>query len=140
MTEVRVTADSNLSVIAKVDPERRIVLAWVNVNKSAGRYVVDRQGDIIEDRELEDAVLDYSLNSRQAKSMHAGSPVATGIVFPLTSLVQKALGIDLGKGGAIGLWRVTDDATWQAIRAGRLPAMSLGGTAMREEYTGNGPD
>jgi hypothetical protein len=133
MSEVRVTADTGLSIIAKVDEERRLVLAWANVNTVAGRYVVDKQGDIIEDRELEEAVLDYSLNSRAAKAMHAGGKVAEGVVFPMTDLVQKALGIDLGRGGAIGLWRVTDDATWSDIKAGRLPALSLGGRAVREE-------
>ncbi len=71
--------------------------------------------------------------------MHAGGRVAEGIVFPMTDFVQKALGVDLGRGGAIGLWRILDEATWQGIKAGRLPAMSLGGTATREEYTGE-PD
>jgi hypothetical protein len=82
-------------------------------------------GDIVPDRELEDAVLDFSLNSRTAKAMHAGGRVAEGIVFPMTDFVQAALGIDLGRGGAIGLWRITDEATWASIKAGRLPAMSL---------------
>ena len=132
-SDVRIAADGGLSVIAKVDEERRLVLAWCNVNKVAGRYIVDRQGDIVPDRELEDAVLDFSLNSRTAKSMHAGDKVAEGVVFPMTKFVQEALGIDLGRGGAIGLWRVTDEATWQSIKAGRLPAMSLGGRAVREE-------
>ena len=133
MSEVGVTADTGLNVIAKVDEERRLVLAWCNVNKVAGRYIVDRQNDIVPDRELEDAVLDFSLNSRTAKAMHSGGRVAEGIVFPMTDFVQAALGIDLGRGGAIGLWRVTDDATWASIKAGRLPAMSLGGRAVREE-------
>ena len=78
-------------------------------------------------------MLDFSLNSRTAKAMHAGGRVAEGIVFPMTTMIQQALGIDLGRGGAIGLWHVTDDATWQSIKAGRLPAMSLGGRAVREE-------
>jgi hypothetical protein len=65
--------------------------------------------------------------------MHAGGRVAEGIVFPMTAFVQEALGIDLGRGGAIGLWRILDEATWQGIKAGRLPSMSLGGRAVREE-------
>jgi hypothetical protein len=132
MTRTRVTADTGLSVIAKLDEERRLVLGWANVNSVGGRYVVDRQGDLIEDTELEDAVLDYSLNSRVGKVMHAGDKVAEGLVFPLTRFVQEVLGIDLGRGGAIGLWRITDDATWANIKAGRLPSLSLGGKAVRE--------
>jgi hypothetical protein len=108
MTQVRIAADTGFSVVAKIDEERRLVLAWCNVNKVAGRYIVDRQNDIVPDRELEDAVLDFSLNSRTAKAMHAGGRVAEGVVFPMTAMVQAALGIDLGRGGAIGLWRVTD--------------------------------
>ena len=133
MSEVRIAADSGLTIIAKLDPERRLVLGWVNVNRVGGRYVVDRQGDVIPDEELEDAVLDYNATSRTAKVMHGGGKVAEGTVFPMTRLIQQALGVDLGKGGALGLFRVTDDATWADIKAGRLPAMSLGGRAVREE-------
>ena len=77
-------------------------------------------------------MLDFGLNSRAARATHAGGRVAEGIVFPMTDFVQAALGIDLGRGGALGLWRVTDEATWQGIKAGRLLAMSLGGRAVRE--------
>ena len=102
-------------------------------SRSRRPHDVPEQGDVIEDAELEDAVLRYSLDSRAAKAMHTGPRVAEGLAFPMTTMIQQALGIDLGRGGAIGLWRVTDDATWANIKAGRLPAMSLGGRAVREE-------
>ena len=97
MSEVRIAADSALSVVAKVDEERRLVLAWCNVNKAGGRYIVDRQGDIVPDRELEDAVLDFSLNSRTAKAMHAGGRVAEGDLVRAVSDEEAA-----GRGAPVG--------------------------------------
>ena len=95
--------------------------------------MVDRQGDIIPDRELEDAVIEFGLNSRVGKVMHNGKQVARGLVFPMTDWVQKALGVDMGKGGAIGLWIIEDDVAWQAVKAGSLKSFSLGGRATRED-------
>ena len=131
----QITAGSRLDIIEKVDEERRLVLGWLNVNKVAGQYVIDRQGDIIPDRELEDAVIDFGLNSRVGKVMHDGRQVARGLVFPMTDWVQKALGVDMGKGGAIGLWVVEDEEAWQAVKSGRLKSFSLGGKAIREDVT-----
>ena len=128
-----ITAGSRLDIIEKVDEERRLVLGWLNVNKVGGSYVIDRQGDIIPDRELEDAVIDFGLNSRVGKVMHDGRQVARGLVFPMTDWVQKALGVDMGKGGAIGLWIVEDENAWQAVKSGRLKSFSLGGKAFRED-------
>jgi hypothetical protein len=128
-----ITAGSRLDIIEKVDEERRLVLGWLNVNKVGGQYVIDRQGDIIPDRELEDAVIDFGLNSRVGKVMHDGRQVARGLVFPMTDWVQKALGVDMGKGGAIGLWVVEDEETWAAVKVGRLKSFSLGGKALRED-------
>jgi hypothetical protein len=133
-----ITAGSRLDIIAKVDEERRLVLGWLNVNKVGGQYVIDRQGDIIPDRELEDAVIDFGLNSRVGKVMHDGRQVARGLVFPMTDWVQKALGVELGKGGAIGLWIVEDEEAWQAVKSGRLKSFSLGGKAIREDVTDGG--
>ena len=128
-----ITSSSGLDIIAKVDEERRLVLGWLNVNKVAGQYVIDRQGDVIPDRELEDAIIDFGLNLRVGKVMHDGRQVARGLVFPTTDWVQKALGVDMGKGGAIGLWIVEDPDAWQAVKAGRLKSFSLGGKAFRED-------
>ena len=136
MSERVTIAEGGLTAVAKVDEERRLVLGWANVNSVGGRLVVDRQGDVIPDRELEDAVLDFSLNRRVGSVMHKGHQVARGILFPMTPMVQEALGVDLGKGGALGLWVVDDDATWAGIKAGRLPSLSLGGRAVREEVKG----
>ena len=106
-----ITAGTGLDVIAKVDEERRLVLGWLNVNKMAGKYVVDHQGDIIPDRELEDAIIDFCLNSRVGKVMHNGKQVARG------------------------LWVIEDDSAWQAVKAGRLKSFSLGGRASREDLS-----
>ena len=133
MSERVTIAEGALTAVAKVDEERRLVLGWANVNTVGGRLVVDRQGDVIPDRELEDAVLDFSLNRRVGSVMHKGHQVPRGILFSMTPMVQKALGVDLGKGGALGLWVVDDDETWASIKAGRLPSLSLGGRAVREE-------
>ena len=65
--------------------------------------------------------------------MHDGRQVARGLVFPMTNWVQKALGVDMGKSGAIGLWVVEDEEAWQAVKSGRLKSFSLGGKAFRED-------
>ncbi len=124
-------------VLDRIEPQGVREVTYPVRSEVRGRYVVDKQGDVIEDRELEDAVLAYGLSSRAAKAMHAGGRVAEGLAFPLTTMVQRALGVDLGKGGALGLWRIHDDAAWRAIRDGRLRSLSLGGTAVREEYAGD---
>lgn len=124
---------SELTVVAKLDEDRRLALGWLSVNKVAGKYVIDRQGDIIPDDELEEAVIDFGLNSRVGKVMHDGDPVATMLVFPMTPWVQQALGIDLGKSGALSLTKFHDETAWLMVKDGSLPAMSIGGSAVRED-------
>ncbi len=70
---------------------------------------------------------------RVGKRMHRGAAdkleFVESIVF--TAEVQKALGIDLGR---VGWWvagYALDDATWQAIKASELRALSIGGIAER---------
>ena len=61
----------------------------------------------------------------------AGGIVAS-IVF--TEDLQKQLGIDLGKVGWFGTYKVTDDEVWEKVKSGDLPMFSIGGKAVSEDY------
>lgn len=116
----------------KADAERRLVWGWASIVTKGGKSVVDHQGDQITPEDLETAVHNYVRTSRISKRQHTGSPTAEyveGIVF--TKAKQQALGIDLGREGWFAGFYVHDDQTWADAKAGKLPALSIGGRGVR---------
>ena len=61
----------------------------------------------------------------------AGGIVAS-IVF--TEDIQEHLGVDLGKVGWFGTYKVTDDEVWERVKSGDLPSFSIAGKAVSETY------
>lgn len=119
--------------ITKVDDKLKIAYGWFSVIEENGQAVVDTQGDVITEPTLIKAVHGFILDSRAGKLMHNGQRVADvvdSIVF--TSELQKALGIDLGKVGWFGGMKFRDDAIWQRVKSGELPAFSIGGYGKRK--------
>ena len=126
---LRITAD-----IFKVDEEKHLVTGWFSVIKEEGQMVIDKQGDVIEEETLEKAAHQFMLDSRVGGHMHESE--AGGIVASLvfTEDVQEQLGIDLGKIGWFGTYKVADMDVWEKVKSGDLPMFSIGGRALVEEY------
>ena len=123
--------------ISKID-DQHLVFGWLSVavNK-AGEVIIDSQGDIIEEHELEKAAYDFVLVSREAGDMHKRTEgigkVVESMVFTLEK--QQALGIPEGV-LPIGWWvgfKIFDEDVWKRIKSGELSAFSIGGRSQREE-------
>ena len=117
--------------VAKMAEDRRYFGGWASIIEKAGEAVVDTQGHIIEEPTLIAAADGFMRSFRAGKVLHQGDAdkieYTESIVF--TADVQKALGINLGK---VGWWvggYARDDATWAAIKDGRLKGLSIGGKA-----------
>lgn len=133
---IEITIKSDGEVIEKQE-DQRIVYGWASVIEKDGEAVVDKQGDVIEEGELIEAVHEFVSDSRVGKVMHDGgqtSRIVDSIV--MTKDLQKALGIDLGKVGWLVGVKIDDDETWNLSKSGKLPMFSIGGKAIREKMNG----
>ena len=121
--------------IQKANLEQRLVYAWVSVIEENGVPVVDHDGDVIEEQELQKAIHDFMRYYRAGKEMHKQDSWVSEVVemTVFTKDVQAALGIDLGKVGAFACFKVWDDAVWEKVKSGEYTAFSIGGTAERVE-------
>lgn len=120
--------------IEKIDEDLRQIFGWASVASVDGKPVIDYQGDIIGEDDLEKMAYDFVLESRLGDEMHKSTPVATlieSMVF--TAEKQKALGVDLKKVGWFVGFQIHDDAAWKAVKDGTYKAFSIGGRAKREE-------
>jgi len=129
--------------IAKIDEEKRLVFGLASVAATAdGKLVEDLQGDEIDPSTLEDAMYGYVLNKRVGGTMHeemgTAALVESFVATPeKLALLMKSLGLDLDVSGFKGTaawvgFKVSDDATWKAIKDGTIKAFSIGGTARVE--------
>jgi hypothetical protein len=120
--------------VCKFDEDRQLVFGWASVCSIDGEDVIDKQGDIIPESELENAVYDYNMYCRKQGDMHERLGVGRlveSMVFTVEK--QQAMGIDLGM---VGWWvgfKVDDPAVWKRIKAGDLPEFSIGGRAIRDD-------
>lgn len=122
------------SNIEKVDDDERMVFGWFSVIEEGGECVVDKQGDIITEDDIEKAAYDFVLNARIAGDMHIRKGVGQlveSMVF--TKAKQEALGIDLKKVGWWGGFYISDDTVWKSIKNGDMPMFSIGGRGTRED-------
>lgn len=119
--------NSSIKII-KMDDEQRVVWGWASVATENGVPVYDVHGDHIPMSELTKASIDFMENVRVGKSLHQGDQVSSVIgCLPLSQELAKALGIESDKEGLIMGFRVHDDQTWELIKSGELPALSIGG-------------
>lgn len=121
--------------IAKMDPDRRLVFGWAWVAEENGQLVFDDEGDAIPSDELEKAVYQFALDSREAGEIHFRQTgvgrLVESIVF--TKAKCEALGIDPPE-GRYGWWvgfHVDDDDVWTLAKSGVYPAFSIGGKGVR---------
>lgn len=117
--------------IMKIEPDQRLIFGWASIVEKDGAAIVDKQGDIIPIKELENAAYEFTLNSRNGGDMHSRPNLAKLVESAVfTEDKQKALGVDLG---FVGWWvgfKVHDDELWAAHKRGERPEFSIGGQAI----------
>lgn len=123
--------------ILKFDEEQRMFYGWASVVTEKGVPVVDRQGDVIEPDTLEKAATAFMKEVRVGKVMHTGNQKVTFVhSMPVTKQLADALGIQTDREGWIVGGYVHDDETWEMVKSGKLPALSIGGRARKEKMDG----
>jgi hypothetical protein len=133
--------------IIKMDEDQRLVFGFFSINKIGSELVEDLQGDLMETDTLEKAAYDFVLEARVAGEEHVRKNVgrlveSVVLTYEKQAAIRKgleALGIDvkfeLGCEGWFGGFRVDDDKVWQAVKDGRYPAFSIGGSGKRIPIT-----
>lgn len=118
--------------IIEKNEDKRLVFGWASIIEKDGEPVVDFQGDMISEDELEKAFYDFVMNSRDAGEMHIKKGVGTLIeCMVFTKEKQETLGIDLGCVGAWVGFKVDEDV-FAKIKDGQYKMFSIGGKGVRE--------
>jgi hypothetical protein len=119
--------------IAKAEPERQMIFGWASVVAKDGKYIIDKQGDIIPVEELENAVLEYMLYAREHGVMHAvkgtGRLVMSFLTTPEFMKAFKLKQADDQIGWIVG-YKIEDPELWAAHKRGILPEFSIGGSSV----------
>lgn len=130
--------------VQKVDPDKQMVFGIWSVTTIGGDPVVDKQDDVIPTEELEKAVYDFVLKSREQGRMHEGRDVGRCIESMIYTKEKedainkylKAEGLSGSLNAGMEFWwggfKVDDANTWAEIKAGRLPEFSIGGRGTRD--------
>jgi hypothetical protein len=122
--------------ILKADDEQRMVYGWASVVTEKGEPVVDRQGDVIEPDTLVKAVNNFMEHVRVGKEMHKGDQIGAVIhSMPITKEIGESLGIQSDREGWIVAFKVYNDDVWAKVKSGELAAFSIGGRAIKEDYS-----
>ena len=122
--------------ILKTDEEQRMVYGWASVVTEKGEPVVDRQGDVIEPDTLVHAVNKFMEHVRVGKEMHKGDQIGAVIhSMPVTKEIGESLGIQSDREGWIVAFKVYNDDVWAKVKSGELAAFSIGGRAIKEDYS-----
>jgi hypothetical protein len=127
--------------IKKAQPERQMIFGWASVVAKNGEYIIDKQGDIIPIAELENAVLDYMLHSRDHGVMHEAQGTGRLVMsFLTTPEYMDAFGLTQKDDqiGWIAGYKIEDPALWEAHKRGLLPEFSIGGSSVPFEPVDDG--
>ena len=123
-------------VVLKTDEEQRMVYGWASVVTEKGEPIIDRQGDVVEPNTLVKAVNKFMEHVRIGKQMHKGDQIGTVVhSMPITDEIGKALGIQSDREGWVVAFKVYDDEVWKKVKSGELAAFSIGGRAIKEDYS-----
>lgn len=128
----------NTFTILKSDEDKRLVFGWASIALTVdGVQLEDRQKDMIDPEDLEEAVYEYVLNFRDAGEEHIPSMRKKGKLVEscvLTAEKQRAMGIPAGI-LPIGWWigfKIDDDDAWERVKKGTYRMFSIEGKASRE--------
>lgn len=124
--------------IAKTGSDEHMVFGWAWISAdTAGRAVIDSQGDAIEPEELERAAYQHVLQFHQAGDGH--DPAQRGVGALIESMVftpEKRAAMGVGDAVPDGWWvgyLIRDEATWQRIVSGEYAMFSIEGVAYRDD-------
>lgn len=124
--------------IFKTDDDKRLVFGWASISITVhGEQLEDRQKDIIDPEDLEEAAYEYVLNFRDTGEEHISTMRKKGKLVEscvFTAEKQKAMGIPEGT-LPIGWWigfKIEDDAAWARVKNGTYKMFSIEGKANRE--------
>ena len=123
--------------VFKTDDDKRLVFGWASVSITVdGEQLLDRQKDMIDPEDLEEAVYEYVLNFRDTGEEHVSTMRKKGKLVEscvFTAEKQKAIGIPEGI-LPIGWWigfKIEDDAAWEKVKNGTYRMFSIEGKANR---------
>ena len=123
--------------VYKTDDDKRLVFGWASIAVTAeGEQLEDRQHDIIDPEDLEEAVYEYVLNFRDAGEEHVESLRKKGRLVEscvFTEDKQEAMGLPAGI-LPVGWWigfKIDDDGAWEKVKNGTYRMFSIEGTAER---------
>lgn len=136
---VKVSKEFEIYVpISKVDAKKQIVFGWGSVTEVDGQPVIDSQGDIIEDADLEDAVYDFmvsAVHDEMHKRVVPDSKIVESFVVTDEKL-QKMFPGNAPSGGFRGWWlgvKINDPEVFRKHKEGIYTGFSITGTALRKE-------
>ena len=123
--------------IFKTDDDKRLVFGWASISMTVdGELLEDRQHDMIEPEDLEEAVYEYVLNFRDTGEEHIPTMRKKGKLVEscvFTEEKQRAMGIPAGT-LPIGWWigfKIEDDTAWEKVKNGTYRMFSIEGRANR---------
>ena len=123
--------------IYKTSDDKRLVFGWASIAITVdGEQLEDRQKDIIEPDDLEEAAYEYVLNFRDTGEEHVSTMRKKGKLVEscvFTEEKQAAIGIPPGT-IPVGWWigfKIEDDAAWERVKDGTYRMFSIEGKAER---------
>jgi|JI8StandDraft_1071087.scaffolds.fasta_scaffold00325_21 hypothetical protein len=124
--------------ISKVDEEKRQVFGYASVTTIDGQPVVDRQGDMMDISDIEDAAYQYVMKSRVGGSQHrrdGDQPFhAMDLIESFVITPEKIEKMGLPEDTPLGWWTgfgVRDEETWQDYKSGKKTGFSIHGKGKR---------
>ena len=122
--------------VLRKDEASHRVYGWFSIARDkAGKTLVDKQGDVIEVADLEDAAAEFVKEWRQGGEQHqGGAPNKLIASIVLSREVQNAMGIPAGilPEGWFGAFEVGKDA-FAKLAKGELLMFSIEGEAETED-------
>lgn len=129
--------DNEVSIL-KTDDDKRLVFGWASISITVdGEQLEDRQQDMIDPEDLEEAAYEYVLNFRDTGEEHIPTMRKKGKLVEscvFTEEKQRAMGIPAGT-IPIGWWigfKIEDDDAWERVKNGTYRMFSIEGKANRE--------
>lgn len=137
--KVKKSDDSvNDFTIYKADEDKHLVFGWASIAITVdGETLEDRQHDIIDPEDLEEAAYEYVLNFRDTGEEHLPGYRKKGKLVEscvFTEEKQKAIGIPPGI-LPVGWWigfKIDDEDTWRRVKDGTYRMFSIEGKAERQ--------
>jgi hypothetical protein len=127
--------------ISKLNEDKQQCFGWCSVVKINGRDHIDKQNDLIDIDDIEDAAYDYVLHSRKGGDMHKRTPdggvhqaaeMIESFVLTPEKIEKMGLPDSVPQGWWIGM-QVYEPELWADVRSGKKTKFSIHGTGVRTE-------